>query len=417
MSPTHKPAVHYAWVIAATTMLVVLGAVGLARFAFGMILPAMAQDLGLDYREQGILGASYFLGYLAMVALMPWLAPKLGSRRLCVWGMVLVTLSLLAMSLVRDYALLSVSYFITGLGSGAAFVGAMSLPSHWFHPSHRARAAGVATAGAGVAILFSGLVVPHVSGAFGLASWQIIWLMFAGLTALFCLLAAVLLRDRPAEMGLTPFGRPNAGGAPASGAPAKPIRSGPILLRLGVIYALFAVTMLTYTTFIVTTMVNDLSVPKATAGVLWSIVGGLSIFSGPLFGNVSDRGGHRAGIVSALVAQAIAYGLIAAGTGTIGLYVSILLFGLSAWSLPSIVSAAAGDYFGPERAAGIFAILTLIFAVGQVLGPAGAGFLADWTGSFAAAYGVTTGLNCLAAVLCLFLRPLTGRAGADQKDP
>ncbi len=69
---------------------------------------------------------------------------------------------------------------------------------------------------------------------------------------------------------------------------------------------------------------------------------------------------------------------------------------------------------GPERAAGIFAILTLIFAVGQVLGPAGAGFLADWTGGFAAAYGVTTGLNCVAVILCLFLRPPPSRVGADQ---
>ena len=61
-------------------MLVVLGAVGLARFAFGMILPAMAEDLGLDYRQQGFLGASYFLGYLAIVALLPWLAPARNSR-------------------------------------------------------------------------------------------------------------------------------------------------------------------------------------------------------------------------------------------------------------------------------------------------------------------------------------------------
>jgi len=409
-----KPAVHYAWVIVATAMLVVLCVVGLARFAFGMILPEMAKDLALDYREQGILGASYFLGYLSIVAPMPWLAPRLGPRRLCVWGMALVALSLLAMSLVRDYTLLSASYFITGLGSGAAFIGAMTLPSIWFYPSHRARAAGVATAGAGVAILFSGLIVPHVTGAFGLASWQIIWLMFACLTGLFCLLAKVLLRNRPEDIGLTPFGRPNGGGGAAAGTPAKPIRSGPILLRLGAIYGLFAVTMLTYTTFIVTTMINELSVPKATAGVLWSVVGGLSILSGPLFGHVSDRWGHRAGIVSALVAQAVAYALIAAGTGMIGLLVSVLLFGLSAWSLPTIVSAAAGDYFGPERAAGIFAILTLVFAAGQVLGPAGAGFLADWTGGFALAYGIATGLNCVAIVLCLFLQPPANPAGANQ---
>ncbi|SLN66954.1 MFS transporter [Oceanibacterium hippocampi] len=414
MSLKRQPGVHYAWVIAGTAMLVVLCVIGLARFSFGMILPGMAADLALDYREQGILGTSYFLGYLSIVAPMPWLAPRLGPRRLCVWGMALVALSLLAMSLVRDYTLLSASYFITGLGSGAAFIGAMTLPSYWFHPSHRARAAGVATAGAGVAILFSGLIVPHTSGAFGFASWQIIWLMFACLTGSFFLMALVLLRNRPEEIGLTPFGRPNGSRGAASDLPPKPIRSGPILLRLGAIYALFAVTMITYMTFIVTTMIDELSVPRATAGVLWSVVGGLSILSGPLFGNVSDRWGHRAGIVSALAAQAVAYALIAAGTGMIGLLASVLLFGLSAWSLPTIVSAAAGDYFGPERAAGVFAILTLVFAAGQVLGPAGAGFLADWTGGFALAYGIATGLNCVAIILCLSLRPPAGSTAATH---
>lgn len=40
------------------------------------------------------LGASYFLGYLAVVALLPWLAPKLGCRRLCVGGLGMVAASL-----------------------------------------------------------------------------------------------------------------------------------------------------------------------------------------------------------------------------------------------------------------------------------------------------------------------------------
>ena len=386
-------------------MLVVLGSVGLARFAFGMILPGMAADLGLDYRQQGILGASYFLGYLAMVAAMPWLAPKLGSRRLCVGGLAVVALSLLAMSQSRDYTALSACYFVTGLGSGAAFIGAMALSSFWFHPSHRARAAGVATAGAGVGILFSGLLVPQVSAALDMASWQVIWLTFAVLTMLFCLLAAFALRDRPAELGLMPYGRASESADATNQAATTSRRQWRILLHLGVIYALFAATSLTFTTFIVTTMVDDLSVTGATAGLLWAGVGGLSIFSGALFGSVSDRFGHRAGMVSALCAQAVAYGLIATGTGVAGLYICVVLFGLSAWSTPSIVAAAVGDYLGPEKAAAGFSVLTLMFAVGQVLGPAGAGILADETGSFALSYGVAAGLNALAVVLCLFLRP------------
>lgn len=386
-------------------MLVVLGAVGLARFAFGMILPAMAADLGLGYRQQGFLGASYFLGYLAIVALLPWLAPKLGSRRLCAGGLALVAASLLTLSQGRDTMFLSASYFVTGLGSGAAFIGAMSLSAFWFQPSHRARGAGVATAGAGVGILVSGFLVPQVTAGLTLMPWQLTWLIFAALALLFCLLAALLLRNRPAELGLAPYGRPNGTGAHRAAAGGRPTRAWPILLHLGVIYALFAATVLTYTTFIVTTMVDEFAIAPATAGYLWALVGGLSIFSGPLFGAVSDRMGHRAGIFSALFAQAVAYGLVAAGTGLAGLYLSIVLFGLSAWSLPSIVAAASGDYLGPEKAATGFAILTLMFAVGQVLGPAGAGILADWSGSFAASYGAAAGLNVLAVVLALFLRP------------
>jgi len=386
-------------------MLVVLGAVGLARFAFGMIIPAMADDLGLDYRQQGFLGASYFVGYLTVVAALPWLAPRLGLKRLCTGGLGLVAIGLLGMSLGGDYTALSLSYFVTGIGSGAAFVGAMSLPSQWFHPSHRARAAGLAAAGAGIGILASGLIVPEMPAAFGLQHWQVIWLAFAALALLFALLCAAALRARPGELGLTPYGRADDGDAGTQAQGRGRRRNGAILLHLGTIYFLFAVTALTYTTFIVTTMVDELSIAKQTAGVLWAVIGGLSIFSGALFGSIADRFGLRTGMALALIAQGAAYGLIAAGTGIYGLYVSIFLFGVSAWSMPSIVAAAAGDYLGPENAAAGFAILTLMFAVGQALGPASAGLLAEWTGGFAISYAAAVGLNALAVTLCWFLRP------------
>jgi MFS family permease len=386
-------------------MLVVLGAVGFARFAFGMILPGMAVDLGLSYRHQGILGASYFLGYLAVVALMPWLAPKIGPKRLCVGGLAVVTTGLLAMAMGRAYSHLAGSYFVVGLGSGAAFIGAKSLPVLWFHSSHRARGAGVVTAGAGVGILVSGLLVPHVRAGDTLASWQLMWLGFAAMTALFCVAAAALLRNRPADLGVTAYGRDIDRTGRADGELDEPVRMWSFVLHIGTVYALFAATALTYATFIVTTMVDSLSVSKESAGLLWAGVGGLSIFSGHLFGYVSDRFGHRAGMVSALGVQAMAYGLIASGGSSWALYLSVVLFGLSAWSMPAIVAAAAGDYLGPERAARGFAVLTLMFATGQVLGPAGAGFLADWTGGFAISYGIAAGINVVALTLCMFLRP------------
>ena len=384
-------------------MLVVLCAVGLARFAFGMVLPAMARDLALDYTAQGLLGASYFVGYLAIVASMPWLAPRLGPRRLCLTGLGLVGLGLLAMSLWFPYPLLLASYGLVGVGSGAAFVGAMTLPSLWFHPSHRARAAGVVTAGAGVGVLGSGLLVPELLNVGVASPWKLSWLLFAAIALCCAMVGYLTLRDRPQEIGLEPFGHVDGLGNASNQSAKRDLKVGPFLLHLGIIYAFFAATLLTYTTFIVTAMVDELSISTADAGLLWAGVGGFSIFSGPLFGAVSDRFGHKTGMASALSSQGIAFALMAFDTGALGLFVSIVFFGISAWSMPSIVAAAAGDYLGPEKAASGFAILTLMFAAGQVLGPAGAGVLADLSGGFGLAFGVAAGLNLVGVVLCPML--------------
>jgi MFS family permease len=396
---------HYAWVIAFAAMLVVLGAVGFARFAFGMVLPAMAADLALDYRQQGILSASYFVGYLTIVIAMLRLAPRLGCKNLCVGGLAVVAVALFAMSLSREYEFLSVSYFIAGLGSGAAFVGAMSLPSHWFHPSHRGLGGGLIVAGAGLGILLSGFLVPRIPHRFTFSSWQLIWLLFATLCTVFCIVAARVLHNRPSDIALLPYGRADP---LKHRSPSRTATNGsddwPFLIQLGTIYALFGATALTYSTFIVTTMLNDRGLPAATAALLWSVIGVLSVFSGGLFGKLSDHFGRRAGILVALSAQAIAYLLVATDSGMGGMYVSIFLFGVSVFSMPTIVAAATADRLGAEAMGSAFAILTVILAVGQVVGPAGAGFLADWSGSFTFSFATACALNSIGVVLCFFLK-------------
>ena len=97
------PRVHYAWVIVAIALLVVFAALGLARFSFGMLLPAVAEDLGLNYRQQGFLSATYFAGYLAIVFVLPWLAPRLGPRLLCGGGLAVTALAMFVMSAAFAY--------------------------------------------------------------------------------------------------------------------------------------------------------------------------------------------------------------------------------------------------------------------------------------------------------------------------
>jgi MFS family permease len=396
---------HYAWVIAGVGILVVFCCLGLARFAFGMMLPGMALDLGLDYSQQGLLGTGYFVGYLVTVATLPYLAPRLGARRLITLGLLTISCALVGISLNRDFWLLTTLYSIAGIGSGAAYVPMMSLASHWFHPSHRGRAAGIFLAGAGLGIIVSGFVVPVLEPLYGLAHWQVGWLFFAGLSLVLAIISGLLIRNSPKDKGLQPYGiqaTPTSKTSPIPGSARQ--RSRGIILHLGAIYALYGATYMVYATFIVTSMEQTYALDRAGAGQLWAWIGFFSMFSGALFGFISDHLGRRMGIMIAFAVLGLSYSMVAFELGLAGLYVSIVLFGFAAWSVPTIISAAAGDYLGVEAAASGLAIMTLLFAVGQSAGPVGAGYLAELGGGFATSYGTAAGLCVLAIILCLWLR-------------
>ena len=75
------------------------------------------------------------------------------------------------------------------------------------------------------------------------------------------------------------------------------------------------------------------------------------------------------------------------------------------WSIPTIMSAAVGDYTGPARAVKAFGFITLFFGAGQITGPAVAGFLADMTGTFSMAFWLCALLTAGAVALTYFLKP------------
>ena len=176
------------------------------------------------------------------------------------------------------------------------------------------------------------------------------------------------------------------------------------MVHLGFIYALYGATYAVYVTFIVVTLVSERGFGENTAGLFWSVVGGLSIFSGPLFGFLSDRLGRKIGMIVVYMLFAFSYALVAMDLPNPFLYASIAIFGLTAWSIPTIMAAAVGDYAGPRRAVKAFGFITLFFGAGQIAGPAVAGIVADLTGTFSVAFWLCAILSITAVVLASFLR-------------
>ena len=404
-TPTRRfPKIHYGWVIAITGTAVIFACLGLGRFALGMLLPAMGTALDLSYARMGLISTGNFTGYMFAVAIAGYVAQRLGARWTIALGLVMVGGTIMLVGRAEHYFQILPLYVVTGIGSGLSNVPLMGLVSHWFVKEARGRAAGIMISGNGIAILCAGLYIPWINTRFGVDGWRHGWVTMGIVVLGVALMSAMLLRNNPREKGTTPMGRPEAVPNGTAATPDTHTRKPRwIMVHLGLIYALFGATYVVYATFIVTTLVDEYGFSEQVAGNFWAVVGALSIFSGPLFGWLSDRLGRRTGMLLVFTLFTTAYGLVGMQLPVIWLYASIALYGIVAWSVPTIMAAAVGDYLGPNRAAKAFGFITLYFGMGQILGPALAGFIADSSGTFRSAFGMCAAATLTAVILAFFL--------------
>jgi MFS family permease len=402
--PPSSPRFHYAWVIVAIGFLVLFSCFGLARYAYAMLLPAMQAGLSLPYDAMGFIGTGNFVGYLLAVMLAPKVMARLQPRLTIALGLLLVGSCLVGMSRAHSFATAFSLYLLTGMGSGFANIPMMALVAYWFRSERRGGAAGLIIGGNGAGIVLAGYLIPFLNRVAGADGWRTGWLVLGGLCLAVAAAAALLVRNHPADLGLEPLGRP----LPGTEEQLRPVEhrgDGMILLRLGLLYLIFGATFMVYGTFIVTTMVKEYGFSEAKAGFYWSWVGFFSLFSGVLFGTLSDRIGRKWGLAIVLALQTLAYLLAGLKPGNSLLGASIVLYGLVVFAIPAIMAAAVGDYLGLSRAATAFATITLFFAFGQSIGPALAGLMGKATDSFRYAYLLAAALTGVGALFATTLPP------------
>ncbi len=405
-----KGRIHYGWVVIFTGLLVTIGAHGFGRMSYTLILPAMKEGLGFTYTQLGLLEMGNFVGYLFMALVGGVLAARFGPRRVIALALVLMALSLAAMGTARAFGFALAMRTLTGLGNGAAYVPAMALGAAWFSMRLRGLATGIVTAGIGAGTMIAGLMIPPILKASGPEGWRYAWYALGAAVLVIAAVAAALLRTSPAEMGLAPIGADGVEGPPAApkGARSAPFQWGQVYRQgrvwyLGLVYFMYGFSYIIYVTFFVAYLVKQRGLGSAEAGGLWALVGGLSTFCGLLWGGISDRIGRPRAAALAYGVLAFAYVVYAVSPARPGLYLSAVVFGLTAWSVPTITAAAAGDYVGPRLAPACLGFITLFFGIGQALGPAAGGLLADRTGGFVLPFLVAAAVSVLGGLLALRL--------------
>lgn len=375
---TDKDQDRYRLVIIIVGICGLFAALGIGRFALGMLLPAMGEALHLTYSQMGVISTLNFCGYLGAVLLCGKLTGLFGARLVISLALLLVGCSMLLVGMADQVGLIMLLYCLTGIGSALANVPIMALVAAWFEPAVRGRASGMVVIGNGLGIVMAGHLVPVLNGS--ATGWRLSWLVLGSMALAMALICGIFARNRPAggERGGATTMRPAGAAEPVKG--GHNVRQ--MIRHCAVIYFLFGCTYVIYVTFFVTSLVQERGFSEQQAGLLWSVVGLLSLGSGPIFGSLSDRFGRKIGLAVVFCVQAAAYFSAIAFLPSPFLYLSIVCFGLVAWSIPSIMAALIGDFAGPEKTASIFGFVTFVFGIGQIIGPYGAGVLAEASGGF-----------------------------------
>ena len=338
-------------------------ALGLGRFAYGLILPAMTEELHWDLARAGTMTTANGFGYLVGALAAALVARKAGLPATFRAGMVLCALALAATAATTDYAALFAARAVAGFGGALVFIaGAVMAPTAVFF------------AGTGVGIALSGAVVPMLLDDRP-DRWPLAWAVLAVAAGV----AAVVSWGATRE--------------PAAVADDSRPPKGP-LWTVAVAYLLFAAGYIAYITFL-SAYLADRDATTAQTALTWILLG-LAVLAAPKL---------RPTLAVALgtIAAAALLALLVPVPPTVIL--SAVAYGAVFMTVPATVTVLVRAGAPPGRVTGVLAAFTVVFAAGQMAGPWLAGLLADRTGPGASL--VWTAALCGAASLVAALG--TGR--------
>ncbi|WMS42802.1 YbfB/YjiJ family MFS transporter [Acuticoccus sp. MNP-M23] len=361
---------------------------GIARFSYALMLPDMQADLGWSYAQAGWMNTTNAFGYLAGALLAAGAARRFGAAMVTVYGLGACVLSLALCAVLRDDTLLNLARILAGLGAGLAFVagGVLAAEAAMRDPAKASFLLGLFYAGPGFGIVVSGLTVPFVLAGAGPGSWPYAWGALALLSAPLALVLVLALRVDTA----------------AKASARVSVRLFPMGSMLAA-YFLFGVGYIAYMTFMIA-FVRDQSSAAAHQALFWVAIGGTAITSPWLWSGVLRRlkGGHAFSLLCSLTAAAVSLPLL--WQGPAALLASAALFGCTFFSVVASTTAFVRRNYAPSAWGAGIGAMTVVFGIGQILGPAAVGAVNDWRGGLSSGLAASAALLFLAALVSLTQR-------------
>jgi predicted MFS family arabinose efflux permease len=182
------------WADPARLALGTASALGLARFAYGLLVPAMRAELGWSLAQAGPLTTANGLGYLLGAAATAPVARRLGVTTTFRPGMVLTTVALAATAVTSSYPSLLLARAAAGAAGALVFIAGGVLASRAAARLRSAVPLTIYFAGAGLGIAVSGALIPPLLGDHP-GRWPLAWAGLAAAAGLATVVSWTAARD------------------------------------------------------------------------------------------------------------------------------------------------------------------------------------------------------------------------------
>jgi len=336
----------------------ILTGIGLARFAYTPLLPALIQAGWFAASPAAYLGAANLAGYLAGALLARRLAERFAAAPLLRGMMLLVVAAFVACAFPLSFLWYFAWRFAAGFAGGALMALAAPTVLPLVSADRRGLASGVIFTGVGLGIIASGTLVPLLL-RLGLAQT---WLGLGGI----CLLLTAL------TWGGWPGETPATGAAGRQGASPGP---GVLVIALLLEYGLIAMGLVPHMVFLVDFVARGLGHGLAIGSAYWVLFGVGATVGPVLAGAVADRVGFRRTLRLGFVAEAAAVALPALTGSTPALALSSLVIGAFVPGVSVLVLGRVNELMPAEGRRAAWGWATTAFAVGQAVAAYGFSFL------------------------------------------
>lgn len=409
----------YGWFVVAGC--IILNAMGTGIFSsiMGLFFPSIVAEFGYSQAQVAGIVSIAIIGGLLATGVFSKLYSKYSAKKLVLIFGVLQGASYALMSQANSLTIMYIVAVLMGVaGMGATALSAPMLITRWFD-KNRGIAMGIAVGGAG---LGPALMAPIVTSVIAKSGYRVGFIVLGAIIASSMIIAFMLIKDTPEEMGLKPFGQ-NEGDVAKSKDDAKSTQNEEVYsynlkeaVKTKMFYGLtlFIVIICTVVQGLlvqIPSYLNEVGLDAAKVGTVVGLYALVAGFGKMVIGFVYDKlGVFKANFIFFTFMILSFASLLMVPTNESFVYVYVVLAGMGLGLAPVSIPLLVSILFGSKHYAAIYPVFMLMMSVGAVIGGIVAGIIIDSSGYSALLVSAIVG-----AVLALITIQITVKVADKTK--